>query len=69
MLIKFLKHTGAARDGQSGDPDASLAIDYLRKRRLHHTCFQLAGLKFQGSRSSIFACGWPAATASRVALR
>lgn len=39
------------------------------KRRLRRTCFQLAGLKFQGSRSSIFACGWPAATASRVALR
>ena len=30
MLIKFLKHTGAARDGQPGDPDARLAIDYLQ---------------------------------------
>ena len=30
MLIKFLKHTGAAQDGQPGDPDARLAIDYLQ---------------------------------------
>jgi hypothetical protein len=29
----------------------------VRKRRLRRTCFQLDGLKFQGSRSSILACG------------
>ena len=29
MLIKFLKHTGAARKGQEADPDARRAIAYL----------------------------------------
>ncbi len=29
MLIRFLKHTGAARKGQEADPDARRAIAYL----------------------------------------
>ena len=29
MLIKFLKHTGAAGKGQEADPDARRAIAYL----------------------------------------
>ena len=40
-----------------------------RKRRLRPTWVQLVGLKFQGSRSLIFAYGWPVATVSKVALR
>ena len=39
------------------------------KRRLCPTGFQLDGLKFQGSRSSMRIWGWPFAIASRVALR
>ena len=34
---------------------ADLTLDRKRRRRL--TCFQLDGLKFQGSRLSILACG------------
>jgi len=39
------------------------------KRRLGTTWTQLDRMKFQGRRSSIWPCGWPAAMASRVALR
>ena len=41
----------------------------LRKRCLRATRVQLDGVKFQGRRSSIRLWGWPAAIASRVALR
>ncbi len=44
-------------------------LSMIRKRRLRPTWDQLDGLKFQGRSSSIWPCGWPAAMASRVALR
>ena len=41
----------------------------MRKRRLKGTGFQLDGWKFQGSKSSMRCCGWPAAMASSVVFR
>ncbi len=61
--VDFRKgHGGLAALAQS-----MLAED--RKRRLRRTCCHLDGMKFHGSRSSIFSGGRPAATASSVPLR
>mgnify|MGYP000468790677 CR=1 FL=1 len=56
-----------ARTGRPGYHPSVLLK--LCKRCLHLTGIQLAGLKFQGSNSSMRLVGWPAAIASRVALR
>lgn len=50
-------------------PEKSPKIYLDGKRWLSGTQSQLDGVKFHGRRSSIWPCGWPAAMASRVALR
>ena len=50
--VRQIAMVGARR---LADRNIAAAVGSKRRRRL--TCFQLDGMKFQGSRSSILACG------------